>query len=64
MPIYEYSCEKCGSNFEKLVFAGDKEKITCPCCNSDQVKKMVSCVSFMGGSSIGKCSTSAPSGFS
>lgn len=64
MPIYEYCCEACGSTFEKLVFAGDKEEITCPCCKSPKVKKQVSCVSFMGSSSVGKCASSAPSGFS
>ena len=26
MPIFEYQCEQCEKQFEKLVFAGDDEK--------------------------------------
>jgi putative FmdB family regulatory protein len=65
MPIYEYNCEACGKDFEKLVFKGDDEKICCPCCGTDKVKKLISAGCFMGGSGIGTaCSTSAPKGFS
>ena len=64
MPIYEYNCEACDKDFEKLVFKGDDEKVCCPCCGTDNVKKLISASCFMGESSIGTCSTSAPKGFS
>ncbi len=64
MPIYEYHCQKCGESFEKLVFKGDSEEIDCPECGGAEVKKLLSCASFMSKSSIGSCSTSAPKGFS
>ena len=64
MPIYEYQCESCHNCFEKLVFAGDKDAVACPECDSENTKKLVSCVSFMGGSSKGLCSTDSSSGFS
>jgi putative FmdB family regulatory protein len=64
MPIYEYQCKSCNTTFEKLVFKGDDESITCPNCDAENVKKLLSAASFMGGSGFGACSPSAPSGFS
>ena len=64
MPIYEYRCTHCRHCFEKLVFAGDEEPVTCPECDHLEVEKLMSCVSFMGGSSTGVCSTPRGSGFS
>ncbi len=65
MPIFEYKCNKCKKEFEKLVFAGDDKDISCPECNSSKVAKKMSATSFMGGSSLGKCAAGAPgAGFS
>jgi putative FmdB family regulatory protein len=41
MPIYEYTCEECGNEFELLVFRNDEPE--CPQCGSKKpVKKMSS----------------------
>lgn len=41
MPIYEYSCEKCGKVTEKLVsISADNGQIECPECSGTAVKKM------------------------
>lgn len=64
MPIYEYQCETCGACFEKLVFAGDDEPVTCPECGKRKNKKLVSCVSFMNSGIGATCSTGNTSGFS
>ena len=65
MPIYEYKCNKCENEFEKLVFAGDDKEVSCPECKSGDVSKKMSAASFMRASSIGKCATGSPSaGFS
>lgn len=64
MPIYEYKCDKCEHCFEKLVFAGDDEEITCPECGAKKAKKLMSCSSFMGSGIGGACTSSAASGFS
>ena len=41
MPIYEYICEKCGNEFEMLVFKSDEP--ACPSCgNIKPTKKMSS----------------------
>ncbi len=63
MPIYEYECDKCKAEFEKLVFANETEGIKCPECDSAKVTKQMSAASFMG-SSIGTCAADAPKGFS
>jgi putative FmdB family regulatory protein len=40
MPIFEYECNQCKKEFEKLVFAGEDKNISCPECKSvDVVKK-------------------------
>ncbi len=64
MPIYEYQCEKCEHQFEKLVFASDDDQVVCPKCNSKQVKRQLSSTSFFNSSGIGTCAAPASSGFS
>lgn len=63
MPIYEYKCNHCEKDFEKLVFSGEDKDISCPQCKNKNVTKKMSASSFMGNS-IGKCATSSPKGFS
>jgi len=63
MPIFEYKCNQCKKEFEKLVFAGEENNISCPECKSLKVAKKMSATSFMGNS-MGKCATSSPKGFS
>jgi len=40
MPIYEYSCPQCGSEFEKLV--DSRTVVACPSCESAQVTRRLS----------------------
>ena len=63
MPIFEYKCNQCKKEFEKLVFAGEDKNISCPECKSLDVVKKMSATSFMGNS-MGSCSTSPSKGFS
>jgi len=62
MPIYEYTCNQCGENFEKLVF-GNKPA-DCPKCSSQDIKKKLSAFGMSGvekpfaGSSSGCASCS------
>ncbi len=64
MPIYEYKCEACEKCFEKLTFKGDDEKIVCPECKGESVKRQMSCTSLFNTKSIGSCAAGAPKGFS
>lgn len=63
MPIFEYQCNQCKKEFERLVFAGEEINIFCPDCNCPDVVKKMSATSFMGAS-MGKCATTSPKGFS
>lgn len=40
MPLYEYTCEKCGHDFEELV-SGSAE-VQCPACGSHATHKLIS----------------------
>jgi len=41
MPLFEFTCRKCGHAFEELVTASDagSGKVPCPACGSRQVEK-------------------------
>ena len=62
MPIYEYICEKCGNEFEMLVFREDEA--ACSACGAKNPKKKMSSFGFSVGykftsSSAGKGSSCA-----
>ena len=61
MPIYEYTCQKCGHLFEKLVFKGN-ESIECPQCHTNGVKKMMSVCGFSVGGRFRSSSDSSCTG--
>jgi len=44
MPVYEYICQKCDHNFSLVIRISEyeKEKVTCPKCKSDKVKRQIS----------------------
>ena len=61
MPIYEYSCSKCGHRFDVLQRVGeDGSSVTCPKCGAAKPEKMLSAFASSGGGS--SASYSAPSG--
>ena len=51
MPIFEYMCVRCGTNFEQLVRSGSEQEIVCPHCNGSRVLKQFSTFATRGGSS-------------
>ncbi|NOX34587.1 MAG: zinc ribbon domain-containing protein [Deltaproteobacteria bacterium] len=59
MPIFEYQCNKCKTDFTKLIFAGEEDKIKCPECSSKDIKKKMSMCS-----SISSCTSKTSKGFS
>jgi putative FmdB family regulatory protein len=69
MPIYEYKCSSCKSEFECLVL-GNGDDISCPDCNGNDVERLMSACSFKssgtysapsagGGSSCSGCSSTS-----
>ena len=47
MPIFEFHCQACGHDFEKLVFGSDE--VECPNCQQKQVEKLMSACSAKVG---------------
>jgi len=47
MPIYEYKCEDCGKEFEKLVSSQSTE-VVCEKCGSGNVRKLLSLFGMSG----------------
>lgn len=55
MPIFEYRCEDCGSQFEKLVrHTSDAVELRCPSCGKDHLAQQLS--TFAAHSGSGKTS--------
>ena len=46
MPIYEYACDDCGHQLEKLQKMSDAALTDCPACEKPSLKKMVSAAGF------------------
>ena len=56
MPIYEYKCEDCNSEFELLIFSG--EVAQCPHCGSQKLTKKISVVNFASSETENSSDTS------
>ena len=51
MPIYEFRCLSCNHCFELLaVRQADTLEMKCPTCESEEVERVLSCVSYVMGS--------------
>ncbi|MBI5568772.1 MAG: zinc ribbon domain-containing protein [Desulfomonile tiedjei] len=48
MPIFEFKCERCGHEFESLVFSSETRAPVCPSCGSSEAKKVFSVFSCGG----------------
>jgi putative FmdB family regulatory protein len=47
MPIYEYACDKCSSEFEVEQRITDDPVKSCPMCRSRKVRRLISQTSFV-----------------
>lgn len=64
MPLFEFTCQSCGQNFEELVRSTSVvEGVICPICKGTEVRKKVSTFAskVTGGSSASFSSSSASS---
>lgn len=46
MPIYEYRCQDCGHELEKLQKLSDAPLVDCPACGKPALTKLVSAAGF------------------
>ena len=61
MPIYEYRCSACGTQFERLQNVAGAVRPDCPGCGSAHVAKLISMIGGLG-SSTGTARTSGGGG--
>ena len=63
MPIYEYECQDCGEQFEKLVrMTTPDDEVECPQCGVLHSKRLVSLMASMGRGAETNGAVCAPSG--
>jgi putative FmdB family regulatory protein len=54
MPIFEYSCDDCGTKFEKLVRrSAEADAVRCPSCGQDHLTTEYSTFAARSGGSKG-----------
>ncbi len=46
MPIYEYRCQACGGELEKLQRMSDAPLTDCPACGKPELKRLISAAGF------------------
>ncbi len=46
MPIYEYQCQACGEQLDKLQKMSDAALTTCPKCDKETLKRIISASGF------------------
>jgi putative FmdB family regulatory protein len=61
MPIYEYICDDCKTEFEKIVI-NKQQEIACPKCASKKAKIQLSVFATSNGSASGGPSNSSSGG--
>jgi putative FmdB family regulatory protein len=61
MPLYEYHCNYCGEDFDKIVSFSEADHLPeCPACGQSDTRKKISAGAVIGTSSGGSSSASAP----
>jgi putative FmdB family regulatory protein len=51
MPIFDFSCNECGKNFDVMISNSDKDKVRCPQCSSAKVVQKLSLFNTGSGNS-------------
>jgi putative FmdB family regulatory protein len=67
MPLYEYQCNTCGEEFEKMVRFSEAELTpACPACQGEDTRKKISAfaslAAFLTGDSSSNSSSCTPRG--
>ena len=62
MPLYEYHCDKCGTDFEELVTSSSASSVVCRSCGSKRVNRLLSAFAVHGGESANAKAEPGPCG--
>ena len=49
MPIYEFQCQSCETQFEELTSSANATRVRCPRCNGARVARLLSAFAVGGG---------------
>ncbi|OGO38214.1 MAG: hypothetical protein A2147_02250 [Chloroflexi bacterium RBG_16_57_8] len=56
MPLYEYECEECGSEFEvRRAITESEGEVECPACGETECRQVFSGFAFGASSASGSC---------
>ena len=58
MPIFEYTCVKCGHKFEALLKSASESAPACPECHAKGAKRMLSRFAAASKTEFGSCKMS------
>ncbi len=64
MPIYEYRCPDCGTQFEEIRSSRDTSDVECPTCGAKKAERLLSGFAVGGGSGSSKSSGGSSCGSS
>jgi putative FmdB family regulatory protein len=59
MPLFEYKCNHCGGQFEKLVTASRRDEVECKFCGSEDTDRQISSFAAQSSGGGGSVSQSA-----
>lgn len=59
MPIFEFHCLKCGTDYEELVRTAGRQTAACPSCGSKQTQRRISTFSAHLSAPSAACPLSA-----
>ena len=62
MPIFEYTCLKCGKFFERLILRKNGGEIVCPGCGSKKTEKLFSAFATASATPSSSRASCGPSG--
>lgn len=46
MPVYDFRCEDCGNKFTLLCKISERDQVTCPHCQSKNIKQLITACGF------------------
>jgi len=63
VPLYEFSCKSCHSNFERLMsFSSAEGGVACPRCGAPEARRLISTFAALSKSAAGEVNAFAGGG--
>lgn len=62
MPLFEYKCQECGAEFEKLISTSKRDEVGCIKCDNAQATRQLSTFAAHSQGSSSASAAAAPCG--